>query len=105
MKRIVKPMYDYVAVRRAEPEPNACGLYVPEGAQPNEAIVVAVGDGRVGPDGYLWPLLVKPGDRVLLNRWAADEVGVGPGSERLGILREAEILAILREDPGEKEGR
>jgi chaperonin GroES len=52
-----------------------------------------VGPGKRGDDGKLVPLDVKVGDRILLGKYAGNEIKVD-GQELL-IVREDEVLGIL----------
>jgi chaperonin GroES len=92
----IRPLYDRIVVRRVkEEEKTAGGLYIPDTAKekPQEAKVVAVGEGRRGDDGKLQKLAVKKGDRILLGKYSGTEITVD-GDECL-IMREDEVLGIL----------
>jgi chaperonin GroES len=91
-----RPLYDRVLVKRSEGETrSAGGLYIPESAKekPQQAVVVAVGTGRLTDDNKLVELIVKPGDRILFGKYAGDEVKID-GEDHI-ILRESDILAII----------
>ena len=91
-----RPLHDRVLVKRLEAETQtASGLFVPESAKekPQQAEVVAVGNGRRLKSGEVRALEVKPGDRILFGKYSGDEVKLD-GVEHL-ILREDDILAIL----------
>ncbi len=90
-----RPLHDRVLVRRVEAAPKTTGgLFLPETAKekPQAAEVVAVGPGRT-TDKALLPPTVKVGDRVLLGKYAGDEVKLD-GVDHL-VVKETEILAIL----------
>lgn len=92
----VRPLYDRVLVKRVEEETrSAKGLFLPETAKekPLMGVVLAVGQGRVGEDGKLRPLVVKENDRVVFGRYSGTEIKVD-GEERL-VLREDEIFGIV----------
>jgi chaperonin GroES len=94
-----RPLYDRVLVRRVESESrSAGGLFIPESAKekPQQAEVIAVGNGRVAKDNSLVPLTVKTGDRILFGKYVGDEVKLD-GIEHI-ILRESDILAIIEEN-------
>ena len=59
------------------------------------ATVIAVGEGRLLNNGRLLPLRVKPGDRVLFNKYAGTQL-VQDDKTYL-ILKECDILAIMRD--------
>jgi len=92
----IRPLQDRVIVRRVkEEEKTKGGLYIPDSAKekPVEAIVLAVGNGKVLEDGTLRKLDVKEGDRVLFGKYTGNEVKID-GEEAL-ILREDDILGII----------
>ena len=81
--------------RKSEEERTAGGLYIPDSAKEraNQATVIAVGKGRILPDGKVAPLTVKAGDTVLFGKYAGSEIKLD-GEEHM-IMREDEILAVL----------
>ncbi|MEQ1504129.1 MAG: co-chaperone GroES [Myxococcota bacterium] len=92
----VRPLYDRVLIKRAEEETKtAKGLFLPETAKekPLMGVVLAVGQGRLGDDGNVKPLVVKEGDKVMFGRYSGTEIKVD-GEERL-VLREDEIFGIV----------
>jgi len=92
----IRPLEDRVIVRRVkEEEKTKGGLFIPDTAKekPVEAIVLAVGNGKILEDGTVRPLDVKVGDRVLFGKYTGNEVKID-GEEAL-ILRQDDILGIL----------
>jgi chaperonin GroES len=92
----VRPLHDRILVRRVEEEEKTKGgIIIPDTAKekPQEAIAVAVGNGRVTDDGKVIPLEVTAGSRVLIGKYAGTEVTLD-GEEHL-IIREDDVLAIL----------
>lgn len=92
----LRPLHDRVLVRRLEDnEQMRGGLYIPESAKekPQQAEVVAVGDGKMLETGERVAPDVKAGDRILFGKYSGSEIKV-EGQELL-ILREDEILAVL----------
>jgi chaperonin GroES len=92
----IRPLQDRVIVRRVkEEEKTKGGLYIPDTAKekPIEAMVIAVGNGKVLEDGTVRKLDVKAGDRVLFGKYSGTEVKVD-GEEHL-ILREDDILGVI----------
>ena len=61
--------------------------------RPDQATVIAVGNGRVLKDGSRQALDVKEGDRILFGKYSGSEVKLD-GEEYL-ILREEDVLGIL----------
>ena len=92
----VRPLHDRVLVKRvAEEQKTKGGIIIPDTAKekPIEALVVAVGSGRVGDDGKVTPLDVKAGDKILFGKWSGTEVKIG--GEDLIIMKESDILGIV----------
>jgi chaperonin GroES len=92
----IKPLHDRLLVTRLpEQEKTAGGLYIPDTARekPVEALVVAVGSGKVQDDGSLRLMQIKAGDKVLLAKYSGNEIKID-GTEHL-ILREDDVLAII----------
>jgi chaperonin GroES len=92
----LRPLYDRILVKRIEEQQKtAGGLFIPDTAKekPMEAMVVAVGNGKVQEDGSLRKLEVKAGDKVLFSKYSGNEIKID-GTDHL-ILREDDILAVL----------
>jgi chaperonin GroES len=92
----IRPLYDRVLVKRLESQARtAGGLYIPDTAKekPVEALVVAVGHGKVLEDGSVRKLDVKAGDKVLFSKYSGNEVKID-GEEHL-IMREEDLLAVI----------
>ena len=93
-----RPLYDRVLVKRVEADTmTSSGLFLPESAKekPQQAIVIAVGTGRVSKSNEVRPLTVSEGDRILFGKYAGDEIKLD-GAEHI-ILREEDILAIIED--------
>ena len=92
----IRPLQDRVIVRRVKEEDKTKGgLFIPDTAKekPVEAIVLAVGNGKVLDDGTVRKLDVKEGDRILFGKYTGSEVKID-GEDAL-ILREDDILGVL----------
>ena len=92
----IKPLYDRILVKRLEEQSKtAGGLYIPDSAKekPLEALVVAVGAGKVQENGSLRKLEVKAGDKILFSKYSGSDIKID-GTEHL-ILREDDVLGIL----------
>ena len=92
----IRPLHDRILVKRVEEqEVKKGGIIIPDTAKekPQEAKVIAVGNGKVGDDGKKIPLDVKAGDRILFGKYSGSEVKL-EDKEYL-ILREEDVLAIL----------
>ena len=92
----LRPLHDRVLVRRLEEqEAERGGIIIPDTAKekPQQAEVVAVGNGKLLEDGKRAAPDVKPGDRILFGKYSGSDVRID-GQEYL-ILREDEILGVL----------
>ena len=92
----IRPLYDRILVKRIEEQgKTAGGLFIPDTAKekPMEAMVVAVGNGKIQEDGSLRKLEVKAGDKILFSQYSGNEIKID-GTDHL-ILREDDILAVL----------
>ena len=92
----IRPLYDRILVKRIEEQTKtAGGLFIPDTAneKPMEAMVVAVGNGKIQEDGSLRKLEVKAGDKILFSKYSGNEIKID-GTDHL-ILREDDVLAVL----------
>ena len=92
----VKPLSDRVLLKRTETKEEVRGgIIIPDTAKekPQEAEVVAVGDGKLDDDGKRLPMNVKKGDRVLIGKYTGQDIKIN--NEEHTIVREDEILAII----------
>jgi chaperonin GroES len=91
----VRPLRDRLLVKRIEEtEQRVGGIIIPDTAKekPQTAKVIAVGKGRVNDKGDVFPLDVKPGEHVLIGKYAGTEIKLD-GEEYL-IVREDEVLGV-----------
>ena len=56
-------------------------------------IIVAIGEGKKSPKGFLEPMNVKEGDHVLFGEFSGQKVTVD--GEELLMMREGDIIGIL----------
>jgi chaperonin GroES len=92
----LRPLHDRVLVRRLEEQESMRGgLFIPDSAKekPQQAEVIAAGNGKLLDNGERAPLEVKAGDRILFGKYSGSEVRID-GDDYL-ILREDEILGVL----------
>jgi chaperonin GroES len=92
----IKPLYDRILVKRLEEQDKtAGGLFIPDSAKekPMEALVVAVGSGKVLENGSLRKLEIKAGDKILFSKYSGSDIKID-GTEHL-ILREDDVLAVI----------
>ena len=92
----IRPLHDRLLVERLEEkEVKKGGIIIPDTAKekPQEAKVIAVGNGKVTDEGKKIPLDVKAGDKILFGKYSGSEVKID--DKEFLILREEDVLAIL----------
>jgi len=92
----LRPLHDRVLVKRLdEGEQKVGGIIIPDTAKekPQQAEVMAVGNGKLLDSGERAALDVKPGDRILFGKYSGSDIKID-GQEYL-ILKEDEILGVL----------
>ncbi len=92
----LRPLHDRILVRRLEEqESKRGGIIIPDSAKekPQQAEVVAVGNGKLLDDGTRSAPDVTAGDRILFGKYSGSDITID-GQEYL-ILREDEILGVL----------
>jgi len=92
----LRPLHDRILVKRLdEGEQRQGGIIIPDTAKekPQQAVVEAVGNGKLLDSGERVAPDVKPGDRILFGKYSGSDIKI-EGSEYL-ILREDEILGVL----------
>lgn len=90
----LRPLGDRLLVQRTETaeEKTLGGIIIPDAAKEKaqQGKVIAVGQGKLTPEGKVIPMQVHKGDVVYFGKYAGTEAG-----ENLLILREDEVLGIL----------
>jgi chaperonin GroES len=98
MKHKVRPLGDKILIRRSDAtEKTDHGIYLPDSAKekPREGDVVAVGAGILNKEtGRYAPFDVKPGDHVMIGKYAGTEVTID--STELVLVPYGDILAVIR---------
>jgi chaperonin GroES len=92
----IRPLHDRLLVERLEEkEVKKGGIIIPDTAKekPQEAKVIAVGNGKVTDEGKKIPLDVKAGDKILFGKYSGSEVKLD--DKEYLIMREEDVLAIL----------
>lgn len=93
---MIRPLHDYLLVKRQDPEKQSKGgIIIPDAAAEKQetAQVVAVGPGKRTEAGALVPVGVSPGDTVLIAKYAGQEVKVE--GQTLHLLRGEDVLAVV----------
>ena len=93
----LRPLHDRILVKRLDEtaEQSVGGIIIPDTAKekPQQAEVLACGNGRVTDDGTVQPMDVKAGDKVVFSKYAWTEVKMD-GDELL-VIREDDVLGVL----------
>jgi chaperonin GroES len=92
----LRPLHDRILVKRIdEGETVRGGIIIPDSAKekPQQAEVIAVGNGKLLENGTRVAPDVNPGDRILFGKYSGAETKVG--TEEYLILREDEILGVI----------
>lgn len=90
----MKPLYERILIKPKDKETTTSkGIMLPEKAvkKPNIGIVIACGDGTQHN-----PMLVKPGDMVLHNRYAGIELMYK--GEKHYVIMSNEVIAVLEDE-------
>lgn len=91
----IKPLGERVVIKMIEvDETTKSGIVLPGTAKekPQVAEIISVGPGGV-IDGKEVVMQVKPGDRVLISKYAGTEIKMN--NVEYTILKQSEILAIV----------
>ena len=92
----LRPLHDRILVRRLEEgEQKRGGIIIPDTAKekPQQAEVIAVGNGKRLDSGERAAIEVKAGDRILFGKYSGSDIKMD-GQDYL-ILREDDILGVL----------
>jgi chaperonin GroES len=92
----VRPLHDRILVKRIEEKESIKGgIIIPDTAKekPQEAEVIAVGNGKKTEEGKIIPLDVKAGEHVLLGKYSGTEIKID--DQEYLIIREDEVLGVL----------
>jgi chaperonin GroES len=90
----MKPLYERILIKPKDKETiTSKGIMLPEKAvkKPNIGLVISCGDGT--PNN---PMLVKPGDLVLHNRYAGIELMYK--GEKHYVIMSNEVIAVLEDE-------
>jgi chaperonin GroES len=93
---IIRPLFDRVLIEQIKAqETTSGGLIIPDSAQtpPQEAIVIAVGEGKRNSNGELNPIGVAVGDRVIFSQYSGTKVEYDGKSYIL--MNVADLFAVV----------
>jgi len=93
---MIRPLEDRVVLKKEKQveEKTLSGLIIPGSKDDsNEAEVIAVGEGRVLPNGNRVPMDVKVGDKVIFNIFAVQKVDYK--NEEYLVVFTKDILAVI----------
>lgn len=95
----VKLLYDRVLVRRLKADEYKGCIVIPGTARKASpyAMVCAIGCGHRQDDGKFAPLLVAPGDRIVLGQYSGNPTELD--GEEYWIIKEAEVLMVMPKVP------
>lgn len=94
----IRPLHDRILVKRIEAvQKSPGGIIIPLTAseKPTEALVIAVGPGKVNEAGVFCEPRVKVGDKVLFGKYTGVEVKLD-GVEHL-IIAEGDLLGVIED--------
>lgn len=93
----IKPLSDHILIEPIKGEEKTSGgIFLPETAEKEKSEqgkVIATGPGKKTDDGKIVPLSVKPGDRVLFQKYGPSEIKID--DKEYLIATESDILAII----------
>jgi chaperonin GroES len=95
-KLSIKPLFDNVLIKPLEAEAKtASGIILPDSAKekPQMGLVMAIGEGKIGPKGDKHPIVVKVGQKVMYKKWGGSEVKME--NEEWTMVSQEDILAIV----------
>jgi chaperonin GroES len=95
---MIRPLYDRILAQRVdEAATTRGGLFIPDNAKekPLEAVVIAVGSGKLLDNGTRQPIAVKAGDKILIAKYSGSDVKLVDKDHI--IVREDDVLGVLEE--------
>jgi chaperonin GroES len=95
-KTALRPLGSRVLAQYAEQEEKLRGgIILPDSAKKKQAIavVISTGPGIQGKDGKMHPIPVEAGNKILLEKYAGQEVSLD--DEEFIIVKAEDIIAII----------
>lgn len=93
----VQPLFDNVLIEPLEAESKtASGIILPDSVKekPQMGTVIAVGKGKAGQKGEVFPMQVKVGDTVMYKKWGGNEVKMD--NKEMTLVSQEDILAVVQ---------
>jgi len=90
----IRPLYDRIVVKPLEAETKTRGgILLPDTAKekPQQAEVIAVGDGKLLENGKKVASNLKKGDIILFGKYTGNEIKIN--EDNFIIMKEDEVLA------------
>lgn len=93
----IKPLSDHILIEPIkEEEKTKAGIFLPETTskeRSEQGTVIAVGPGKRTDEGKLFPMSIKPGDKIIFTKYGPNEIKI-ENKEYL-IASENDILAVI----------
>lgn len=98
MQTKFEPLFNRLLIKRVDVTEQKGGIHIPQISQevPQEAVVVAVGPGQF-QDGIFVKTVCRPGDRILIGKFAGDEIVID--GEKYAVVQEPEVLGVIIIEP------
>jgi len=89
-----EPLHNMVIIKPKTETITKGGIYIPDAAQEKscEGAIVAVGPGRIGPDGAIEKMSVKVGDYIVYPKFG-NSAEIEVDGEVYSIIPEHQIIA------------
>ncbi len=94
----LKPIGDRIVVRReSAEEKTAGGILLPDTAKnkPQRGTVLAVGPGKMKPDGTRAEMQLKVGDKVLFTSWAGEDFKDRAADGDILLMHEGDVMCVI----------
>lgn len=95
-KTVLRPLGSRVIAQYVEQEEKLKGgIILPDSAKKKQAtaVVISTGPGIQGKDGKMHPIPVEAGDKILIEKYAGQEVSLD--DEEFIIVKAEDIIAII----------
>ncbi len=93
---MLKPVGDRVLIQMKEQEQiTKSGIILSQKVQekPILGVVIEIGDGKRDEDGDFLEMLIKKGDKVIINKYAGTDIEYE--EKEYKIVKEEDILAVI----------